>query len=88
MLRKYSGNINDQRPPFQSLLGGSDLRDPGASASTPSQAPSRDETNRENVRDIYFALMGASGVGKSTFIARCTGREDIWTGGGIEPCRS
>jgi ABC-type lipoprotein export system ATPase subunit len=39
------------------------------------------------VRDIYFAVLGAGGVGKSTFITRCTGRQDVWTDGGIEPCK-
>ncbi|PMD18565.1 hypothetical protein NA56DRAFT_576953 [Hyaloscypha hepaticicola] len=38
-------------------------------------------TDGRVVNDVYFAIMGASGVGKSSFIHLCTGKQDFWANG-------
>lgn len=41
----------------------------------------------DKTKDIYIALMGVTGTGKSTFIARCTGQQAV-VGDSLQSCPS
>jgi ABC-type lipoprotein export system ATPase subunit len=45
-----------------------------------------ESTDGQVVDDVYFAVMGASGVGKSSFIHLCTGKQDFWANGDQDFC--
>ena len=44
------------------------------------------EGMRVGPEDIFIALMGSTGSGKSTLISKCTDDKDIKIGGGLEAC--
>lgn len=49
---------------------------------------SDDEQNGAGHKEIVIAVMGVTGAGKSYFIRKVTGREDIDVGDGLESCKS